>query len=98
MQHAQRRDKQMFQGYAAQTVHSSKVVSGDVGPEAKGLNLGLLLLAISYDRVAAALRGDCLKPMPLGQGGRTGDPTVGEFGDAKVIRKFGGVPDDLSGL
>jgi hypothetical protein len=29
---------------------------------------------------------------------RTGDPAIGEFGDAKVIRKFGDVPDDLSAL
>jgi hypothetical protein len=29
---------------------------------------------------------------------RTGDPTTGDFSDAKVIRKFGDVPDDLSTL
>jgi hypothetical protein len=29
---------------------------------------------------------------------RTGDPATGEFEDAKVIRKFGDVPDDLSEL
>jgi hypothetical protein len=29
---------------------------------------------------------------------RTGDPLIGEFGDAKLLRKFGQVPDDLSGL
>jgi hypothetical protein len=29
---------------------------------------------------------------------RTGDPSIGEFGDAKLIRKFGDVPDDLSAL
>jgi hypothetical protein len=29
---------------------------------------------------------------------RTGDPVTGNFGDAKVIRKFGDVPDDLSAL
>jgi hypothetical protein len=27
---------------------------------------------------------------------RTGDPATGDFSDAKVIRKFGDVPDDLS--
>jgi hypothetical protein len=27
---------------------------------------------------------------------RTGDPATGDFEDAKVIRKFGGVPEDLS--
>jgi hypothetical protein len=29
---------------------------------------------------------------------RTGDPMVGEFSDAQMLRKFGEVPDDLSGL
>ena len=29
---------------------------------------------------------------------RTGDPMIGEFGDAHVLRKFGNVPDDLGGL
>jgi hypothetical protein len=29
---------------------------------------------------------------------RTGDPATGNFGDAKLIRKFGDVPDDLSAL
>jgi hypothetical protein len=29
---------------------------------------------------------------------RMGDPSTGDFGDAKVIRKFGDVPDDLSAL
>jgi hypothetical protein len=28
----------------------------------------------------------------------TGDPATGNFSDAKVIRKFGDVPDDLSAL
>jgi hypothetical protein len=29
---------------------------------------------------------------------RTGDPMIGEFREAKLLRKFGSVPDDLSGL
>jgi hypothetical protein len=29
---------------------------------------------------------------------RTGDPMIGEFSDAKLLKKFGDVPDDLSGL
>ena len=29
---------------------------------------------------------------------RTGDPAIGDFGDAQIIRKFGEVPDDLSTL
>jgi hypothetical protein len=31
-------------------------------------------------------------------GGCTGDPATGDFSDAKVIKKFGDVPDDLSAL
>ena len=29
---------------------------------------------------------------------RSGDPATGKFGDAKLIRKFGDVPEDLSAL
>jgi hypothetical protein len=29
---------------------------------------------------------------------RTGDPMIGEFSDARLLKKFGDVPDDLSGL
>jgi len=29
---------------------------------------------------------------------RTGDPMVGEFSDAQLLKKFGNVPDDLSAL
>jgi hypothetical protein len=29
---------------------------------------------------------------------RSGDPMVGEFGDAQLLKKFGDVPDDLSEL
>src|ERR1700761_2100321 len=29
---------------------------------------------------------------------RTGDPMIGEFGDARLLRTFGNVPDDLSAL
>ena len=29
---------------------------------------------------------------------RSGDPMAGEFSDARLLRKFGEVPDDLSGL
>lgn len=29
---------------------------------------------------------------------RTGDPMIGEFGDAHLLRKFGNVPEDLGGL
>jgi hypothetical protein len=29
---------------------------------------------------------------------RSGDPLIGEFGDARVLQKFGNVPDELNGL
>jgi len=29
---------------------------------------------------------------------RRGDPATGDFGDAKIIEKFGEAPDDLSTL
>jgi hypothetical protein len=29
---------------------------------------------------------------------RTGDPMMGEFRDARLLRKFGDVPEDLSEL
>jgi hypothetical protein len=29
---------------------------------------------------------------------RTGDPMIGEFSDATLLKKFGNVPDDLSAL
>jgi hypothetical protein len=29
---------------------------------------------------------------------RTGDPMIGDFSDAQLLKKFGNVPDDLSGL
>jgi len=29
---------------------------------------------------------------------RTGDPLIGEFSDARLLKTFGNVPDDLSGL
>jgi hypothetical protein len=51
---------------------------------------------------AAVMRAKALSRKPGHVGAlalsRTGDPSSGEFGDAKVIRKFGEVPDDLSAL
>jgi hypothetical protein len=40
------------------------------------------------------------KPGPIGAVAFswTGDPTTGDFGDAKIIKKFGEVPDDLNRL
>lgn len=51
---------------------------------------------------AAVMRAEALARKPGTMGAvafsRTGDPSSGDFGDAKVIRKFGEVPDDLSAL
>ena len=47
---------------------------------------------------AAAMRAEALSRKDVGAVAfsRTGDPATGDFSDAKVIRKFGDVPDDLS--
>lgn len=49
---------------------------------------------------AAVMRAEALSRRPGNVGAlafsRTGDPSSGDFGDAKVIRRFGEVPDDLS--
>jgi hypothetical protein len=66
------------------------------------------------DGIAAGEPNECLNPIAVvmraealsrkeGHVGavafsRTGDPATGDFSDAKVIRKFGEVPDDLSPL
>jgi len=51
---------------------------------------------------AAVMRAEALSRRPGHVGAvafsRTGDPATGDFSDAKVIRKFGDVPDDLSAL
>jgi hypothetical protein len=51
---------------------------------------------------AAVMRAEALSRKPGHVGAlafsRTGDPSSGDFGDAKVIRKFGEVPEDLSTL
>jgi hypothetical protein len=51
---------------------------------------------------AAVMRADALSRKEGHVGAvafsRTGDPATGDFGDAKVIKKFGDVPDDLSAL
>jgi hypothetical protein len=52
--------------------------------------------------IRALMRAEALSRKPGHVGAvafsRTGDPATGDFGDAKVIRKFGEVPDDLSTL
>jgi hypothetical protein len=51
---------------------------------------------------AAVMRAEALSRKPGCAGAvafsRTGDPSTGDFGDAKLIRKFGDVPDDLNAL
>ncbi|MGY2931879.1 hypothetical protein ACVWZ6_001481 [Bradyrhizobium sp. GM6.1] len=51
---------------------------------------------------AAVMRAEALSHKPGHAGAiafsRTGDPSSGDFNDAKMIRKFGDVPDDLSTL
>lgn len=51
---------------------------------------------------AAMRRAETLSRQPGNIGAvafsRTGDPAVGEFSDAILLGRFGGVPNDLSGL
>ncbi len=50
----------------------------------------------------ALRRAEMMSRMPGSIGAvafsRTGDPLIGEFGDARLLRNFGNVPDDLDGL
>jgi hypothetical protein len=51
---------------------------------------------------AAIRRAETLARDPHNAGAvafkRTGDPNIGEFSDAVVVKRFGEVPDDLSEL
>ena len=51
---------------------------------------------------AALRRAEVLSRVPGSIGAiafsRSGDPMIGEFGDAQLLRNFGNVPEDLSGL
>ena len=51
---------------------------------------------------AAVMRAEALSRKPGHAGAiafsRTGDPSSGDFSDAKLIRRFGDVPDDLGAL
>ena len=51
-----------------------------------------------FNPVAVVMRAEALSRKPGHVGARTGDPATRNFGDAKVIKKFGDVPDDLSTL
>ena len=50
----------------------------------------------------ALLRAEMLSRLSGNSGAiafsRSGDPMMGEFGDAQLLRRFGNVPEDLSGL
>jgi hypothetical protein len=52
--------------------------------------------------VAAIIRAEVMSRDPANAGAiafkRTGDPNVGEFSDAVVLKRFGDVPEDLSEL
>lgn len=55
-----------------------------------------------FNPVAAIRRAEILSRVAGHVGAvafsRTGDPDIGEFRDAAVLRRFGEVPDDLNGL
>lgn len=55
-----------------------------------------------FNAVAVVMRAEALSRKECHIGAvafaRTGDPATGDFGDAKVLKKFGDVPDDLSTL
>jgi hypothetical protein len=68
------------------------------GPD---VNLNRLFLERIKELVAARQQrraGARLRSLGAVAFSRTGDPATGDFSDAKVIRKFGDVPDDLSAL
>jgi hypothetical protein len=55
-----------------------------------------------FNPVAVVMRAEALSRKQGHVGAvafsRTGDPATGDFSAAKVIKKFGDVPDDLSAL
>ena len=55
-----------------------------------------------FNPIAVVMRAEALSRKPEHVGAvafsRTGDPATGDFGDAKIIKKFGEVPGDLSSL
>jgi hypothetical protein len=52
--------------------------------------------------VAVVMRAEALSRRPEHVGAvafsRTGDPATGDFGDVKIVKRFGEVPNDLSTL
>jgi len=65
-----------------------------------GLAVGEAMECFSPD--AAVMRADSLSRREGHTGAvafsRSGDPATGDFNDATIIRTFGNVPEDLSGL
>jgi hypothetical protein len=55
-----------------------------------------------FNPTAVVMRAEALSGKPGHIGAvafsRTGNPATGDFGDTKIIKKFGEVPDDLSTL
>jgi hypothetical protein len=55
-----------------------------------------------FNSTAVVMRAEALSRKPGHIGAvafsRTGDPATGNFGDAKIIKKLGDVPRDLSNL
>jgi hypothetical protein len=69
-------------------------------PSDEGIAAGEATECLSAN--AAVMRAEALSRKPGHVGAlafsRTGDPSSGDFGDAKVILKFGEAPKDLSTL
>jgi hypothetical protein len=55
-----------------------------------------------FNSIAVVMRAEALSRKEGHVGAvafcRTGDPATGDFSDAKVLKKFGDVPDNLSAL
>jgi hypothetical protein len=69
-------------------------------PSDDGIALGEAIECVNPNM--AVMKAEALSRKPGYAGAiassRTGDPATGEFGDDKLIRKFGDVPEDLSTL
>jgi len=46
-------------------------------------------------QMASGRSRSCREARGISARSRTGDPMIGEFGDAKLIKTFGNVPDDV---
>jgi putative transposase len=99
--------EQMLDAAALRELLSKKMV----GPAAKRAAVAHLqaVMSLSERRACSIVRADrkmmraeafSRKPGCIGAlaFSRTGDPATGDFRDARIIGKFGDVPDDLSAL